>query len=123
MFFIAYARFLPKARFLLQENRRNMDLRINVEFEYLLESCLDEAKRRVEAFNEIEDKHVPIEEIIKCVVTERTVPEAIDAISKKLKLSQQAACTLIEMPIRELSTKSKAYYENAVKHLEAIFEE
>lgn len=99
-----------------------MDLRINIEFEYLLESCLDEAKRRVIAFNEIEDKHVPIEEIIKCVVTERTVPEAIDAISKKLKLSQQVACTLIEIPIRELSTKSKAYYENAVKHLEAIFE-
>ena len=99
-----------------------MDMRIYVEFEYLLDSCLDEAQRRVDAYNEIEEKHVSFEEIIKCVVTERTVPEAIDAISKKLKLSQQVACTLIEMPIRELSTKSKAYYENAVKHLEAIFE-
>lgn len=99
-----------------------MDLRINVEFEYLLESCLDEAKRRVDAYNEIEEKHVSFDEIFKCVRTERNVPEAIDSISKKLKLSHQAACTLVEMPIRELFTKSKAYYENAVKHLEAIFE-
>ena len=107
----------------MQKNRRNMDLRINVGFEYLLESCLDEAQRRVDAYNEFEDKHVSFDEIIQCVRTEQDVPEAINAISKKLKLSHQAACTLIEMPIRELSTKSKAYYENAVKHLEAIFEE
>ena len=100
-----------------------MDLRINVEFENLLDSCLDEAQRRVEAYNEIEEKHVSFDEIFKCVVTERDVPEAIDSISKKLNLSHQAACTLIEMPIRELSTRSKAYYENAVKHLEAIFKE
>lgn len=100
-----------------------MDLRTNVEFEYLLDSCLNEAQRRVEAFNEIEKKHVSFDEIVKCVVTERDEPEAIDSISKKLKLSHQAACRLIEMPIRELSTKSKAYYENAVKHLKAIFEE
>lgn len=100
-----------------------MDLRTNVEFEYLLDSCLDEAQRRVDAYNEIEEKHVSFVEIIQCVRTERDVPEAIDAISKKLKLSYQAACTLIEMPIRELSTRSKAYYENALKHLEAIFEE
>lgn len=100
-----------------------MDLRINVDFEYLLDSCLDEVQRRVDAYNEIEEKHVSFDEIIKCVRTELDVPEAIDSISKKLKLSHQTACTLIEIPIRELSTKSKAYYENAVKHLEAIFEE
>lgn len=120
---MASAEFLPKVRLLLQKNRRNMDLRTNVEFEYLLDSCLDEAQRRVEAYNEIEEKHVSFDEIFRCVRTERTVPEAIDSISNKLNLSHQAACTLIEMPIRELSTRSKAYYENALKHLEAIFEE
>ena len=41
-----------------------MDLRINVEFEYLLESCLYEAQRRVDAYNEFEEKHVSFDEII-----------------------------------------------------------
>ncbi len=100
-----------------------MDIRINVEFECLLDPCLDEAQKRVDAYNEIEENHVSFDEIFKCVKTARDLPDAIDSISNKLKLSHQAACTLIDMPIRELSTRSKAYYVNAVKHLKAIFEE
>ncbi len=98
-----------------------MNLNVEISFEDCISQCLDSARATIVTYEEMEQKNISLEETIKIVRKSATEVEAIDSV-EKLGLSSASAKTLLEMPITELTSSKKGYYENAVLHLEAILD-
>ena len=98
-----------------------MNLNVEISFEDCISQCLENARATIATYEEMEQKNISLEETITIVRNSATELEAIESF-EKLGLSSTSAKTLLEMPITELTSSKKGYYENAVLYLEAILD-
>ena len=98
-----------------------MNLNVEISFEDCISQCLENARATIATYEEMEQKNISLEETITIVRNSATELEAIESF-EKLGLSSTSAKTLLEMPITELISSKKGYYQKAALHLKSIID-
>lgn len=98
-----------------------MNLNVEISFEDCISQCLENARATIATYEEMEQKNISLEETITIVMNSESVMDAIESF-EKIGLSSISAKTLLEMPITELISRKKGYYQKAALHLKSIID-
>ena len=80
-----------------------------------MRTILETAQKRINAFDELKAKNVSVD----CILQEIHKGDEL-SVMRILGLTGRTVVTLMDMPLADLVTESRDYYEKVVEHLKEI---
>ena len=91
-----------------------MKLVVEVPLGDCLRTILETAQKRINAFDELKAKNVSVDSILQ------EIHKGDELSVRILGLTSRTVVTLMDMPLADLVTESRDYYEIVVEHLKEI---
>lgn len=92
-----------------------MKLVVEVPLGDCLRTILETAQKRINAFDELKAKNVSVDSILQEIHKGDEL-----SVMRILGLTGRTVVTLMDMPLADLVTESRDYYEKVVEHLKEI---